>query len=714
MRASPAGPARRPAAPPRSAKSLRLDTPLAGAPGIGPVRARQLAEAGFETVGDLLLHLPSRYEDRRAITAVARAAPGAATFCGRLVGLTAVRMRRRGFSLVRGFLVDESGRLPVLWFNRPYLAQQVREGEDYLLHGEVRASEGKSGKTGRLELSNPSCELAADALHGGRVVPVYPQAGGLGPALFRRLAAGLFAGRLPLDLSPDPLAHGLAAAHGLPPLQGALLDLHRPGEDSDVEALNRHASPAHARLVYGELLELQLELAALRARQVDEPKRHAYRIDDRVRQVAREVLPFRLTAAQKKVLKEIVDDLRSPQPMLRLLQGDVGSGKTIVAAIALVVALESGLQGALMAPTELLAEQHFRTLERWLGGRYRLALLTGSAARAGLAQAVASGEVQLVVGTQALIQHGLEFHRLGLAVVDEQHRFGVAQRGLLQAKGDRPDLLVMTATPIPRSLALTAYGDLELSLLDELPPGRLPVATEVVPAERRAEVYARLAEELGRGAQAYVVFPLIEHSEAAGAASLAALGESVRGLLAGHACAVVHGALAAGERERALAAFAAGEVRVLLATTVIEVGLDVPAATVMVIEGAERFGLAQLHQLRGRVGRGGAASRCVAVHGEASDEGRRRLEVFAATTDGFAIAEADLSIRGPGDLAGTRQTGTSPLLVADLVRDRAWLERARDDARRLLPRLSEPGFAALRERLERRLARRERQDLAGG
>ncbi len=702
------------APPPRPAAPLRFDTPLSAAPGVGPVRARQLAEAGFETVGDLLLHLPARYEDRRRISTVAGATPGPTTFCGRLTGLAAVRTRRRGFSIVRGFVVDATGRLPVVWFNRPYLPKQVRDGEDYLLHGEVRLGEDRASAGGRLELMNPSCEPAAEALHGGRIVPVYPQAGGLGPALFRRLLSRLFAGRPALDISLDPLAGELAAGHGLPRLDAALLALHRPEDGCDVEALNRGTSPAHARLAYGELLELQLELAALRARQVGAPKRHAYRVDDQVRQVAREVLPFPLTAAQKRVLKEIVDDLRRPQPMLRLLQGDVGSGKTIVAALALVVALESNLQGALMAPTELLAEQHFRTLERWLGRRYRLALLTGSAARVGLAEAVARGEVQLVVGTQALIQHGLAFHRLGLAVVDEQHRFGVAQRGLLQAKGDRPDLLVMTATPIPRSLALTAYGDLDLSLLDELPPGRLPVATEVVPAAGRAAVYARLAEELAGGAQGYVVFPLIEESDAAGAASLASLGESVRGLLAGHACAVVHGALPAAERERVLAAFAAGEVRVLLATTVIEVGLDVSAATVMVIEGAERFGLAQLHQLRGRVGRGGRASRCVAVHGEASEEGRRRLEIFAATTDGFAIAEADLAIRGPGDLAGTRQTGFTPLRVADLIRDRGWLEKAREDARRLLPRLSEPGSTALRERLERRLARRARQELAGG
>jgi ATP-dependent DNA helicase RecG len=354
-----------------------------------------------------------------------------------------------------------------------------------------------------------------------------------------------------------------------------------------------------------------------------------------------------------------------------------------------------------MAPTELLAEQHYAGLSRLLGSRYRIALLTGGAKElAKRRAALASGEVQLAVGTHALLMEGTAFRELGLAVVDEQHRFGVEQRQILTLKGDRPDLLLMTATPIPRSLTLAAYGDLSVSVLDELPPGRTPITTEVVPAGKRAEVYRRLRVALAAGERAYVVFPLIEGSEEVAAEAVSELGERVRTYLAEFPSAVLHGRIPAEERERVMRAFACGEVRVLLATTVIEVGIDVPEATWMVIESAERFGLAQLHQLRGRVGRGPGASRCIALASRPSEEGRRRLEVFAGTADGFRIAEADLAIRGPGDLLGTRQAGLPSFRVADIRRDLVWLERARDDARELLSRLAEPAVAALLKRGE--------------
>jgi ATP-dependent DNA helicase RecG len=367
-----------------------------------------------------------------------------------------------------------------------------------------------------------------------------------------------------------------------------------------------------------------------------------------------------------------------------------------------------------MAPTEILAEQHFAGLQRLLGKRYRIVLLSGSAGKSATDRRLLErGEAQLAVGTHALIQEGVAFRRLGLAVIDEQHRFGVLQRQLLQRKGDHPDVLVMTATPIPRSLALTAYGDLESSVLDELPPGRTPIATEVVPVGQRKGVYDGLRTALREGAQAYIVFPLIDASEAVEAASVEALGEKVRGFLREFPSAILHGRLKAAEREEIMRDFAAGALRVLVATTVIEVGVDVPSATWMVIESAERFGLAQLHQLRGRVGRGAGASRCVALHGKLSEEGRRRLSVFAETTDGFRIAEADLQIRGPGDLLGTRQAGLPELRVADLVADREWLERARGDAREIVPRLGEPALRALRERVEPRVKSRYEQ-FAGG
>ncbi len=681
-----------------------LETPLRFLKGIGPVRARQLAEAGYRTVGELLFHLPHRYEDRRHILPLAEVAEaGPTTVCGRLHDLRVVRVKRRGFSLVRGVVEDASGQLPVVWFNRPYLPSQVRPQQAYLLHGEVHRSE-----MGRLELVNPSTEPAAQAIHAGRIIAVYPQAGELGPTAMRRLLSAALAHVDLVHAVPDPLPAELRTRHHLPALGQALADLHLPGEGVDVELLNERRSAAHQRLIYGELLDLELALSDRRAEQRGRQKRHRYAIDDPLREVARAVLPFRLTAAQRRALREIAEDLQRPQPMLRLLQGDVGSGKTIVAALAIVLAVENGLQAAFMAPTELLAEQHHRGLARLLGGRYRLALVSGrtAAESAALRADLAAGSIQVAVGTHALIQGAVAFERLGLAIIDEQHRFGVVQRQLLQAKGDRPDLLVMTATPIPRSLALASYGDLDVSVLDELPPGRHPVATELKPESRRREVYRQLRADLATGARGYVVFPLIEASERVAAASVEEQGEEVRSELGEFASAVVHGQLPAEERQRALAAFAAGTVQVLIATTVIEVGIDVPEATVIVIEGAERFGLAQLHQLRGRVGRSERPSRCVALHGRLSVQGRERLRVFAGTNDGFAIAEADLRIRGPGDLLGTRQAGLPTLRVAHLEADIEWLERAAADARQLQPRLGEPAYRELRRRLDRLLGER--------
>jgi len=683
-------------------------TPVRFLRGVGPERALRLAEAGFHTAGDLLELLPRRYEDRRRVVSPAEVdAAGTWTVRAEVVEARAIRTRRRGFVIVRARAVGEGAVLPVVWFNQPFLLRRLEAGGEFLLHGVVRA-----GEAGSLELLNPTLASAAGGEPAGRIVPVYESVAGLGPSLTARLVGAALAA-LDHDPPPDTLPLDLRRRYGLPDLQVALDQLHRPGAEADLAALAAAASPAHARLIYGELLELQLELAELRARQVAEPKAHAYRIDDDVRRAARSVLPFPLTGAQKRVLREIVEDLRRPQPMLRLLQGDVGSGKTIVAALALLIAVESGLQGAFMAPTELLAEQQFGSLSRLLGERCRVALLTGSAAGGEAARAsLAEGGIDLAVGTHALIQRGVRFRRLGLAVVDEQHRFGVEQRRLLQGKGDRPDILVMTATPIPRSLALTVYGDLEVSLLDELPPGRRPVATEVLPAAERRAVYRRLRAELDAGAQAYVVVPLIEESDEVSAASLERLGGRVREVLAGHSSEVLHGRLPAAERDRIMSEFAAGRVRVLIATTVVEVGVDVPAATWMVIESAERFGLAQLHQLRGRVGRSDRPSTCVAIHGRLSESGARRLEIFASARDGFAIAEADLDLRGPGDILGTRQSGLPKLRVADLVAHREWLERARADAREIAGRLDDPELAPLAARIRRRF--RDRYEAFGG
>jgi len=688
---------------------LGLQTPLTELRGIGPARSRVLAAAGFERVLDLLFHLPLRYEDRRLVARVAGVSgEGSYTFEGRLRGLKDIRVRRRGLSLVRGWLDDETGSMPVVWFNRPYLRSQIDEGATYVVHGAVRR------RGSRYELGNPTCEAVEQALHGGRVVPVYPAIGKLGSIGLRHLMARILAALDLEALLPDRLPPLLRERHGLVPLAQALREVHEPPSEADLERLNARRSPGHLRLIYGELLELQLELAILRSHETRVEKRHRYTVDDRVRKIARDLLPFRLTKAQKRVLKEIVDDLQTPHPMLRLVQGDVGSGKTIVAALALVVALESELQGCFMAPTELLAEQHFRSLRQLLGDRYRVGLMTGSSRRrATLARDLARGRIQLIVGTHALIQEAVEFQRLGLAVIDEQHRFGVAQREVLQRKGSRPDVLVMTATPIPRSLALTVYGDLALSVIDELPPGRLPVHTRVVPEGERGAVYAWLRRELAAGAQAYVVFPLIEESERVRAKSIEEMGERLRGYLRGHPSAIVHGRTPVEERDELVARFAAGEIRVLIATTIIEVGIDVPTASIMIIESAERFGLSQLHQLRGRVGRGRARSSCVAIHGELGENGERRLGVFGSTTDGFRIAEADLDIRGPGDLLGTRQAGLPTFRVANIVADRDWLERARADARELLSRPRDLAAEELLARIAPRAADRYER-FAGG
>ncbi|MEO8276002.1 MAG: ATP-dependent DNA helicase RecG [Thermoanaerobaculia bacterium] len=687
---------------------LRLDTSLRFLKGVGPARAERLAAAGLSTVEDLLFTLPFRYEDRRQVVRVAAInAPGAWTVSGRIEEVRAIRTRRRGLVIVRARLVDETGSLPVSWFNQPYLAERLQAGGTWLLHGQARGADW-----GLWEMTNPTCEVAAGPEQAGRVVAIYPRVAGVSPANLGRLMDQALA-VLETPEASEFLPPMLLRRYALPELPEALRRLHRPAQDADVEALNLSDSGAHHRIVYGELLDFQLLLAQRRAMESALEKRHAYRIDDRARAAARAILPFALTGAQKRVLKEIVEDLRSTRPMLRLLQGDVGSGKTIVAAICLLLAAESGLQAAFMAPTELLAEQHFASLRRLLGDRCRIELVSATGTTAAVRRAVADGSVSIAVGTHALIQRAIRFDRLGLAIIDEQHRFGVEQRKNLQSKGDQPDILVMTATPIPRTLTLTLYGDLDVSQIDEMPPGRGSLTTEVVTGADRREVYRRLRAELASGAQAYVVFPLIEESAEIDAASLGDLGDKVRTYLAEFPSAVLHGRVPAVERERIMLDFAAGKVKVLIATTVIEVGVDVPNATWMIIESAERFGLAQLHQLRGRVGRGTGASRCIAIHGRLSEEGTRRLEVFASTRDGFAIAEADLAIRGPGDLLGTRQAGLPRFHVANLGTHLAWIERARQDAREVVGRLGEPEFSRLRQRIATRAAHLG-DHLAGG
>jgi ATP-dependent DNA helicase RecG len=506
--------------------------------------------------------------------------------------------------------------------------------------------------------------------------------------LVRRLLASLIS-REVLEGLEDRIPGDLLVDRKLPPLGRALARLHLPDGEDSLEALGAGESTAHQRLIYGELLSFQLRLALARRSARGRSKTHRTRMSEATRETLAALVPFELTAAQQRVIGEIERDMISPIPMRRLLQGDVGSGKTVVAAAALVMAIESGFQGAFMAPTELLAEQHFETFVALLGNRFRVALLTGSTPDAGVVRAdLAAGRIDLVVGTHALIQQGVEFRNPGLAVIDEQHRFGVAQRRRLGEKG-ASDLLVMTATPIPRSLTLTAYGDLDLSIIDQLPPGRREVPTHVLSEEDRPEAYRRVLDEIERGGRAFVVFPAIDENKARPMASLERGMEASRSLLPGVRAGVMHGRMTSDERTDAMTLFVRGDTPVLLATTVIEVGVDVPEATVMVIEGAERFGLSQLHQLRGRVGRGREQSTCFALYGSLTKAADRRLEVFGRTNDGFEIAEVDLEIRGPGEVLGMRQSGVPSFRVADLVRDMDWIRAAREDASVLLERSGE-------------------------
>ncbi len=694
--------------------------PITCARGVGPVLGRKLAAAGCRRIADLLAHLPIRYEDRRTLGRLPAPdddgsldnAPGALTVVVRMEKIRRVFARRR-FSRVEAIADDGENRAGVVWFNRPYLLNQLEEGASYMLHGVPR----RRGRDGAWELANPTVErVGEEPALGGGVRPVYGRIGDVPPSRVERLVAGVVDSMVEAR-GPNWIDEWLPGEellrHGLPSLAEALAEVHRPTPLASVEELNERRSPAHARLAYGEFLLQQLQLAAVRRQRSRQGKPHRYRTCEAVWSAARDLLPFQLTGAQERVLQEIVADLSGRMPMLRLVQGDVGSGKTVIAALACLVAARSGLQSALMAPTELLAEQHFASLERLLGSHLTLALLTSSQRIASngagtVEDRIADGRVALTVGTHALIQERTRFARLGLAVIDEQHRFGVAQRQSLAEKGQRPDLLVMTATPIPRSLALTVYGDLDVSILDEMPPGRSPIETRVMTADQPDQAVALVRQRLRRGGRAYIVFPLIDPGEGA-AAALPSLEESgswwAEALGGPHG--VVHGRLGREERDATMSRFSDGSIRVLLATTVIEVGVDVPEATAMVILGAERFGLAQLHQLRGRIGRGTdqalGESICIAVCGGSSAEAQRRLAVFEESNDGFRIAEEDLRQRGPGEVLGTRQAGLPQFRFGDLARDWKWLVAARADAARLLDRLAEPGNEPLRRQLERRI-----------
>jgi ATP-dependent DNA helicase RecG len=701
---------------------LGLETDVQFVKGIGPRIGESLKAKGVSTVEDLLYHLPFRYEDRLHPQPLSELKPGEMTsVIGEVRGT--VLLRTRSMPIFEMTVGQGISSLKCMWFHGTYLKDRFKPGQMLAVYGKVEASRSGRG----FKMIQPQVEvLAADEdeselLEVGRIVPVYESLGGnkLTTRWIRRVVYNLLD-----DLKghvAETLPRALVERLALPNREEALRSVHFPPAGTPMTQLQASGTAAHKRLIFEELFYLELGLE-LKRRRFKERAGIAFETTEKVREAIREILPFHPTLAQKRALGEIVADMRKPSQMRRLLQGDVGSGKTIVALQAMLVAIENGYQAALMAPTEILAVQHYLAAKKLLeksSKRYRIVLLTGSLdddvkrlARSRIYQ----GEADVVIGTHALIEEKVEFAKLGLIVVDEQHRFGVLQRFRLMKKPNdaEPDVLVMTATPIPRTLALSLYGDLDLSVLDELPPGRTPIVTRKISDERADEVWKFVREQVGRGHQAYVVYPVIEGArddqpeldfappeveeepkkktktqslfEKPTLKAATEMYESLKtGALAGLRLGLLHGRLDSDEKEIVMRRFQRGEIDVLISTTVIEVGVDVPNATVMVIEHAERFGLAQMHQLRGRVGRGAAKSYCILMTGgKVSEQAEERLAAMVHTQNGFELAELDLQLRGPGEFFGTRQAGLPDFRVANLVRDRELLEMAKKEAARFV------------------------------
>ncbi|HXZ39996.1 MAG TPA: ATP-dependent DNA helicase RecG [Terriglobales bacterium] len=702
--------------------------------GIGPRLADVLAGKGIHTVDDLLHYLPFRYEDRLNPRSIPELRPGEmATVIAEVRTSGLFRTRRMPiFQMTAG---QGRARLKCIWFNAPYLQDKFKPGQLVALYGKVE--EDYHG--GELQIVQPQFEILGDSgeedsgdaaerkmavsLEIGRIVPIYESAGQgrLTSRWFRRIIHAALENLSP-DL-PDPIPALVRRHLGLIPPREALWKVHWPEPDANMEDLQSSRTPAHVRLIFEELFFVELGLE-LKRREQKTQTGIAFQLDDRVRDAIKKILPFHPTAAQKRALKEIASDMEKPVPMRRLLQGDVGSGKTIVAFEAAIIAIENGFQVALMAPTEILAQQHYFSARRILeAAGYRIVLLTGSLEddrKRETRRHIAQGNAQLVIGTHALIEQKVEFAKLGLVIVDEQHRFGVLQRfKLMKKSGDvgavvapvqakagsalgEPDVLVMTATPIPRTLALTLYGDLDISIIDEMPPGRTPIVTRCVADDRSSEVWDFVRKQVTGGHQTYVVYPVIEENEERELkAAMKMYKELSQRVFPDLRVGLLHGRMDPDLKEQVMRMFQKGELNILVSTTVIEVGVDVPNANVMVIEHAERFGLAQLHQLRGRIGRGAAKSYCVLMTGgKVSEDGERRLDAMVRTNDGFQIAELDLELRGPGEFFGTRQAGLPSFRVASLIRDRQLLEAAKREAAAVL---AGPNSEVSREEIDRAL-----------
>ena len=683
---------------------LTLETPLVdlhhhGLPRVGQKTAHGLAveiaainartDAREATVEDLLHYLPMRYEDRSNLARIHELQDGETASIEVTVRVGGILPLKGGRLKMYEFIAtDGESQIRAYWWNQIYLNRVFHRGVRVILYGQWKWNRYK----GYYEVENPDYELMQEeeetaelsAIHTARRVPVYRKLGEYRTRQLRGIFHHLFA-RLDPAL-PESLPEEMVARCALLPRADALRRIHFPEDDATIDAYNEARSPAHQRMIFEEFFWLAIALGVRRGARTREPKGTKIEINDRVRAAVRAILPFHPTGAQKRALREIIDDMIGPHPMNRLLQGDVGSGKTIVAAQAMVVAVENGYQAALMVPTEILAEQHARNLKRITAAtRYRVELLTGSLKakeKRALQAALAAGEIDIVVGTHALIQESIAFERLGFVVIDEQHRFGVLQRAEIRRRGMNLDVLVMTATPIPRSLAMTVYGDLDVSVLDELPPGRTPVKTFVRGDDARPRIYEFIRDQIKKGRQAYVVYPIIEESEKLDLRNATEMYENLRTeVFPEFGVGLLHGRMKPPEKEEVMRAFLANETQILVATTVIEVGVDVPNASVMLIEHAERFGLSQLHQLRGRVGRGAAESFCILLaQFTKTQDARARLKVMEETSDGFKIAEKDLELRGPGEIMGTRQSGLPAFRIANLVRDQKFLDLARREA----------------------------------
>ena len=681
--------------------------------GVGPARAEILKTKGLLTVEDLLAYVPFRYEDRSNVKTISQLAPGEmATVIAEVRSAKLAGFRRRNLGLFEVVFSDGSHhRLLGKWFHGGYLEDRLKPGTRLALFGKVELDT----YSGDLLFMHPEFEILSGseedgdaALHTGRVVPIYEAAGKITTRVFRNIIYRVLESLPPV---PDPLPQEIVTRLKLPDRWTSIRNTHFPAQDSDLRLLNAFRSPEQFRLIFEEFFWLECGLALKRAKARLQPG-IAFELTDAVRERIKTMLPFKPTGAQKRVLKEIADDMNAPHPMNRLLQGDVGSGKTLVAAEAAVIAIENKYQVVVLAPTEILATQHylyFKKLFQKLG--YVVVLLTGSATRhekTQLKKLLASGYAQIAIGTHALLEEDVELQRLGLAIVDEQHRFGVLQRLRLFEKGTTPDVLVMTATPIPRTLALTIYGDLDVSVIDEMPPGRKPIRTKHLTQDHIEQVYSFIKQQVDQGRQAYVVYPVIEESETQAIKAAEKMYEHLsREVFPSVSVGLLHGRLTPDNKENVMDRFKRGEVSVLVSTTVIEVGVDVPNATVMVIEEAERFGLAQLHQLRGRVGRGADQSYCILVTGKLNDAGKERIRTMVESGDGFYIAEMDMKLRGPGEFFGTKQSGLPALRVANILRDADVLEVARSEARQFTDNPPSPdelrrGVAYIREHWQRR------------